>query len=384
MLTSLRLRTAETPAPILDEKVLKKPLKTLPSVEKQFLTAKTLGVDPLLKDGPPLWQKEWQASFRNNLSLLQFLGLDSHSAPQELGEYSAFPILVPLSFAQRMRSGDWNDPLLRQVLGLHIENQELPGFTSDAVGELPVHQVSGVLRKYQGRALLLLTGKCAVHCRYCFRREFPYEDLPLLDAQWEEVYRGLEQDTSLEEILFSGGDPLSLSDAKLRWHWERAAQIPHIRRIRIHTRLPVVLPSRVDAGLLSLISEQTQIKPTVLVLHINHPNELDAHLASRLELLRKTGALLLNQAVLLRGINDEKKTLIELSHKLLHAGVLPYYLHQLDRVKGSAHFEVSDARGLALMEELRASLPGYALPRFVREVSGATSKLEVSAIKSFV
>ena len=327
---------------------------------------------------PPLWQREWRQSFRNTEELLEFLGLDPRKSPASLDLNPRFPIRVPRAFAMRMRKGDWSDPLLRQVLPLHSETEARPGFTSDAVGDGPAQDGPGVLRKYEGRALLLLSGACGVHCRYCFRREYPYEDLPSARAGWERTYLELRSDPTLKEVLFSGGDPLSLSDANLRWHWEHALAIPQVKRIRIHTRLPVVLPSRVDSGFLKLVGDMAARKPVFMVLHINHANEIDAELENGMRTLRSAGAVLLNQSVLLRGVNDTAGALTELSERLLDCGALPYYLHQLDRVRGAWHFEVSEERGLKLMEALRKRLPGYGVPKYVREVAGKMSKIEIT------
>lgn len=326
----------------------------------------------------PMWQREWQASFRNPGELLEFLELDAREAPQPLDLNPRFPFRVPRNYAARMRKGDWHDPLLRQVLPLRAEGNERLGFTEDAVGDGAAQAGPGLLRKYHGRALLVLTGVCAVHCRYCFRREFPYEDLPAGRAEWEQTYALLATDPEVTEILFSGGDPLSFSDANLRWHWERALALPHVKRLRIHTRLPVVLPHRIDANFLELTEEMAARKPLFIVLHVNHAGELHAELAERLRALKSAGATLLNQAVLLRGVNDTADALAELSEKLLEIGVLPYYLHQLDRVRGAGHFEVPEEEGLMLMDALRGRLSGYAVPRYVREVAGEISKLDVA------
>ena len=328
----------------------------------------------------PLWQREWQASFRNPVELLEFLHLDPLQTPGPLMLNPGFPFRVPRNYAERMRKSDWNDPLLRQVLPFHHEEEERPGFVQDAVGDSDAQDGNGVLRKYHGRALLLLSGVCAVHCRYCFRREFPYEEIPAAKMDWDQVYSRLAEDSDLEEILFSGGDPLSLSDSNLRWHWEKTFTIPQVKRIRIHTRVPVVLPSRIDSKFLDLVREMSSRKPLFMVLHINHANEISPELEKRIKALRAAGAVLLNQAVLLRGVNDNVDALVELSQRLLDTGSLPYYLHQLDRVRGAWHFEVPEEEGLALMEELRQRLPGYGVPKYVREAAGEASKLDVSAL----
>ncbi len=326
---------------------------------------------------PPAWQREWGSSFRDTRDLLAFLELDPHGAPEALDLNPDFPLRVPRAYAARMRKGDWNDPLLRQVLALGSERAEAPGFTADAVGDHAAQDGPGVLRKYRGRALIVLTGECAVHCRYCFRREFPYAEQAQGTSAWDATYARLAADPEVEELLFSGGDPLSLSDAKLRHHFARGLGIPHVKRLRVHTRVPVVLPSRVDDGFLSLIRETAAQKPLYIVLHINHARELGPELKAVAHALRAAGALLLNQSVLLRGVNDSVEALADLSEGLLDAGILPYYLHQLDRVRGAHGFEVAEADGLRLMEGLRARLSGYGIPRYVREVAGEASKLPV-------
>ena len=276
-----------------------------------------------------------------------------------------------------MCKGDATDPLLRQVLALDSENIEHPGFVADAVGDEHAQAGPGVLRKYNGRALLVLTGVCAVHCRYCFRREYPYARQAPSRAQWEQIYARLGADASVEEILFSGGDPLSLSDSMLRWHWEQALALPHVRRVRIHTRLPLVLPNRVDAAFLALVTELAARKPLYMVLHINHAREIDEAVVEKARALRAAGAILLNQSVLLRGVNDSVEALEALSLRLLDAGILPYYLHQLDRVRGTHSFEVEEETGLGLVEGLRARLSGYGVPKYVREIQGEKSKTEI-------
>jgi EF-P beta-lysylation protein EpmB len=277
-----------------------------------------------------------------------------------------------------MRRGDWNDPLLRQVLALASENETRPGFAADAVGDGTAQDGPAVLRKYRGRALLVLTGQCAVHCRYCFRREYPYADQALSPQEWDDVYARLGGDPSVEELIFSGGDPLSLSDAKLRFHFVRGVALQGVRRLRLHTRLPVALPERVDDGLLSLIRDAAAKKPLYIVLHVNHANEIGMGLGSAAAKLRAAGAILLNQSVLLRGVNDSAEALEALSLRLLDAGILPYYLHQLDRVRGAHGFEVPESEGLRLMEDLRARVPGYGMPRYVREIAGENSKTAIT------
>jgi EF-P beta-lysylation protein EpmB len=339
----------------------------------------SLPKNPSLPAQTPGWQREWQESFRDSASLLDFLELDPARLPELPLSNPGFPIRVPRAYARRMRKGDPADPLLRQVLALDSENSEQPGFVADAVGDAQAQEGPGVLRKYNGRALLVLTGVCAVHCRYCFRREYPYARQAPSRAQWEQIYARLGADATVEEILFSGGDPLSLSDSMLRWHWEQALSLPHVRRVRIHTRLPLVLPARVDEAFLSLVAELAARKPLYMVLHVNHAREIDEAVAEKARALRAAGAILLNQSVLLRGVNDSVEALEALSVRLLDAGILPYYLHQLDRVRGTHGFEVEEAKGLELIEGLRTRLSGYGMPKYVREIPGEKSKTEVKA-----
>jgi L-lysine 2,3-aminomutase len=232
-----------------------------------------------------------------------------------------------------------------------------------------------VIHKYDGRALLVATGSCAVHCRYCFRRHFPYAEETAAAGQWRDALAYLAADPSIAEVLLSGGDPLSLATGKLAEFTDGLAALPHVRRLRLHTRLPIVLPERVDAALLAWVAARPQ--QVVVVVHANHANEIDGPVAEALGALRATGATLLNQAVLLRGVNDDADALAALSERLFAAGVLPYYLHQLDRVAGTAHFEVPDARARALVEAVAARLPGYLVPRLVREIAGAPAKSPV-------
>jgi EF-P beta-lysylation protein EpmB len=323
--------------------------------------------------GTRTWQQELAEAITSPEELAAALGL---SAQAIVGAHAAghhFPLRVPRSFVARMRPGDLADPLLRQVLPLAAELAHEAEYVADPVGERGALRARALLQKYRGRALLVTTSTCAVHCRYCFRREFPYAEQSGDAPRWSEALAAIRADTSLEEIILSGGDPLSLSNARLESLTRALAAIPHVRRIRVHTRQPVVLPSRVDEGLLHWL--RTTGLPTVLVLHVNHPNELDAELAAACRKLRATGATLLNQSVLLAGVNDDVEVLSELSRRLFEAGVLPYYLHALDRVRGAAHFAVPEERAQALAGRLAAQLPGYLVPRFVREVPGAPAKV---------
>ena len=321
---------------------------------------------------PVRWQQALRAAVRDPRELLDLLGLD-RLAPRLSDEAMVqFPLRVPRGFVARMRRGDPSDPLLRQVLPLDDEMRPMPGFGLDAVGDGAAKTAPGVIQKYRGRALLVATGSCAIHCRYCFRRHFPYAEETAARDGWREAVDLIRQDASIEEVLLSGGDPLSLSNGKLAELTGALADIPHLRRLRIHSRLPIVVPERVDDGLMGWLS--TLPWPVTLVVHANHANEFDGTVDAALGRLRAAGVHLLNQAVLLRGVNDSVDALGALSERGFAAGVLPYYLHQLDRVAGVAHFEVDDARARALHAGLAVRLSGYLVPRLVREIPGDTGK----------
>lgn len=321
------------------------------------------------------WRKSLAESFREPAQLLQFLGLAAEEQAGAATAAARFSFFVPRGFASRMRRGDRRDPLLLQVLPAPEELLEVEGLLADPVGDLAAQIAPGALQKYSGRALLLATGVCAVNCRYCFRREFPYAEVPRGEEAWSPALERIAADPSIFEVILSGGDPLVLGDAALESLAARIASIPHVSRLRVHTRLPVVIPERVTAALTRWL-RGTRLVPLVVV-HVNHPAELDAACGAALEKLVDAGIPVLNQAVLLRGINDDLETLVDLCLRLGAHRVLPYYLHQLDPVRGAAHFRVEEKRGLALVEELRRRLPGHAVPRYVREEPGAPNKLEV-------
>lgn len=318
------------------------------------------------------WKRLWREAVRDPRELLALVGLPELAARLSDAAAAQFPLRVPRGFVARMRPGDPADPLLRQVLPLDDEERIVPGFALDAVGDAAARAGTGVICKYQGRALLVTTGSCAVHCRYCFRRHFPYAEETAAAGGWREAVAVIGADPSIEEVILSGGDPLSLATSKLSELTDALSAVPHLRRLRIHTRLPVVLPERVDAGLLAWLRALPW--PVACVLHANHANEFDAHVDAALARLRTTGVTLLNQAVLLRGVNDSVGALAALSTRAWEAGVLPYYLHQLDRVAGAAHFEVDDEAARALHGRLSACLSGYLVPRLVREIPGDTGK----------
>jgi EF-P beta-lysylation protein EpmB len=311
--------------------------------------------------------------------LLGALELDPRLLAGANAANEAFALRVPPSFLARMKPGDANDPLLRQVLPLAEELDEQPGYVADPLHEHAAKRAPGLLQKYAGRALLITTQACAIHCRYCFRREFPYsEQADETGPRWAAALEAIAGDPSLEEVILSGGDPLSLSNERLKSLTDALVAMEHVRRIRVHTRHPVVLPSRVDAGLASWLAGIRQ--PVVFVLHVNHPNEIDADVRAACARLRSAGVTLLNQSVLLRGVNDDAGTLERLSGALMDAGVLPYYLHLPDRVRGTAHFEVAEREARALVAALAGRLSGYLVPRLVREIPGAASKTPIPAL----
>lgn len=324
---------------------------------------------------PVRWQQRWREAIRDPRELLRQLGLD----PAELGvsdeAAGQFAVRVPQSFAARMRHGDRHDPLLRQVLPITDELKVVPGFSLDAVGDGAAKKATGVIQKYRGRALLVTTGSCAINCRYCFRRHFDYGTENAAREGWRDAVDAIAQDPDIDEVILSGGDPLSLATHKLVELTQALTQIPHLRRLRIHSRLPVVLPERVDDALVQWIGSLPW--PVAFVIHANHANEFDASVDAAMARLREAGATLLNQAVLLRGVNDSIEALQALSERSFAAGVLPYYLYQVDRVEGVAHFEVADDTAKDLHAQLTARLSGYLVPKLVREISGDSSKRPV-------
>jgi EF-P beta-lysylation protein EpmB len=325
---------------------------------------------------PEGWQRELAEGYRLPSELLAALGLDPDLPGVDLNPGNPFPQRVPLSYVRRMRHGDPGDPLLRQVLPLLAERESPPaGYVRDPVGDLASERAPGVLHKYHGRALLITTGACAVHCRYCFRRHYPYGDAMHAEDEWQEALEAIAGAEDLTEVILSGGDPLSLANHRLAALIDRLEMLPRLRRLRLHTRLPVVLPSRVDEALTGLLAN-TRLKP-VVVIHANHPAEIDDEVRRALARLAAAGATLLNQSVLLRGVNDDAGVLAELSEALFDAGVTPYYLHLLDRVAGAAHFEVEPEKAKEIHRSLRGVLPGYLVPRLVREEPGADAKTPV-------
>ncbi|MBA4286956.1 MAG: EF-P beta-lysylation protein EpmB [Xanthomonadaceae bacterium] len=336
------------------------------------MVARDDGLTPVAPPARPLWQRLLADAISRPAELLAALDLDPALPALDAERLRDFPIRVPRGFVARMRPGDAADPLFLQVWPSVREADVVPGYSTDAVGDLDKLKGGGLIHKYAGRALAISTGACAINCRYCFRRHFPYGDALASRGHWRATLEQLDADPSIEEVILSGGDPLALTDDKLAELVAALDTKPWIRRLRLHTRVPVVLPERVDERLLGWLTATRLQK--VVVLHINHENEIDADVAAACAKLRAAGATLLNQAVLLRGVNDSADAQARLSERCFAAGVLPYYLFVLDRVAGAAHFDVSEAQATALMQALAARLPGFLVPRLVREIAGQPSK----------
>ena len=319
----------------------------------------------------PLWQRQLAGAITDLDALCLALDLD----PVLLSQADPgrdFPLRVPQPFVERMQKGNPDDPLLLQVIPQAREMLDVPGYNRDPVGDRQAMVAPGLLHKYHGRVLMTMTGACAIHCRYCFRRHYPYPLANPAAREWSEALDYLAEHREVHELILSGGDPLSLSDTRLARFVNKLNDINTVKTLRIHTRLPVVIPERICEDLLAWVhGSRLQV---VFVIHCNHAQEIDADVRAALDRLRQAGVTLLNQSVLLRGINDSVDILESLSHALFAAGVLPYYLHALDPVAGAAHFDLSEENARAIHCALQARLPGYLVPRLVREIPGASSK----------
>jgi EF-P beta-lysylation protein EpmB len=318
------------------------------------------------------WQQQLAEAFNNIDDLCHYLNLSLNDLPASVAAAESFPLRVPLSFAASMQKGNPHDPLLRQVLPVKDELFAYPGFSNDPVGDLPSATQTGVLHKYHGRVLFINTGSCAINCRYCFRRNFPYSDLQLGKQNENAGIQYIQGNPDISEVILSGGDPLLLSDARLAKLLAQLSAIKHLKRIRIHTRLPIVLPARITDELIDTLAQSS--KQIVIVLHCNHANEINPRVIAACKLLANKSITLFNQSVLLKGINDNVAALCELSEQLFRHGIIPYYLHLLDKATGTGHFEVSEAAAIALVKEIQAILPGYLVPKLVKEQAGAMSK----------
>ena len=298
--------------------------------------------------------------------------LDLSPEKSNVLEESPFPLKIPTDFLQQIQHGDINDPLLKQVLPVKQELVVSDGFIQDPVGDLLKNPTPSLIHKYHGRVLLIASPKCDIHCRYCFRRHFPYQEHSN-QRHWKTAIQTIANDKSIHEVILSGGDPMSLNENSLVSLIEEIEKISHIKTLRIHSRTPIVAPSKVPQNHLLKWAQQTRLNK-VLVVHCNHKNELSDKTAELLTLYKNSGFHLLNQSVLLKEINDNAETLTELSYALFEQGVMPYYLHQLDKVEGASHFEVSDKKALDIMTEIRQKLPGYLVPKLVREIAGEANK----------
>ena len=317
------------------------------------------------------WLKELANAVSEPKILLQPLNIDPAPWLDGFKARQSFAMRVPQSFIARMEKGNPNDPLLRQVLPVSEELEQVSEFTHDPLGEQH-NGMPGLLHKYKNRVLLIVKAGCVINCRYCFRRHFPYEDHPSGKSIWQQHLDYISANPDIDEVIFSGGDPLMAKDDQLQWLIEGIASIAHVKRLRIHSRLAVALPARITDAFCALLAS-TRLQ-CVLVTHVNHPNEIDQQVIDAMQKLRNAGVSLLNQSVLLKGINDDVAVLKALSEQLFSANIMPYYLYLLDKVEGAAHFLVEDDRARALVGELLTQTSGYLVPRLTREIAGKKSK----------
>jgi EF-P beta-lysylation protein EpmB len=324
-------------------------------------------------------EKSWQKDLGNVITepeqLLSLLDISPTDYIQHFKARSLFPVRVPLSFINRMKKGDINDPLLKQVMPLSKEFVITDGYSADPLLEHDT-VAEGLLHKYKHRVLMIVKAGCAINCRYCFRRHFPYQDNSPNKKRWQSALDYIAAHDEIGEVIFSGGDPLMASDDHLAWLIQQIEQISHVTRLRIHSRLPVVIPNRVTTRLVELL-KSTRLKAT-MVLHINHPNEINTELVEALEPLREARIPLFNQSVLLRGVNDDAEVLSHLSETLFDAGIQPYYLHLFDAVQGAAHFDVEEEDAVIIVNKMLATLPGFLMPKLVREIAGQANKTPIN------
>jgi len=319
------------------------------------------------------WQKELAEGFSDIHELCQYLEI---SSPIKLLSSSKFPLRVPREFVERMEKGNLNDPLLKQIIPTEDESAITPGFNTDPVGDINAITETGVIHKYHGRVLFITTGGCAINCRYCFRKEFPYTDFQLSTQKLNQAIQYIKNNKDISEVILSGGDPLLLNDQKFFSLMQLLDEISHLKRIRIHSRIPIVLPSRITNDFCNGLSAIK--KSIVLVVHSNHENELNNKVNIACQKIKNCNITLLNQSVLLKDINDNTQQLCALSEKLFTFGILPYYLHLLDKVTGTAHFEVKQANAIVMMDQMKKQLPGYLVPKLVREQAGAANKIIIA------
>ena len=324
------------------------------------------------------WQQQFAKAVTDYQELFEILQLPEDGAIASTAINSGFPLKVTRDYLDCIEKGNLNDPLLKQILPVPAENESVEGFYSDPVGDLGATKIPGLIHKYHGRVLLIATPACAIHCRYCFRRHFPYTESSANGSNLEPALDYIQNNKQISEVILSGGDPLSLSDAQLEKLISSIQTIEHVKTIRLHSRLPVVLPDRITNELIKLLS-QSKFQ-AVLVIHSNHPNELSNKVLQGLARFQSSGITLLNQSVILNSVNDHEDTLIRLSRKLFSAGVLPYYIHMLDRVSGAAHFAVSTNKAIKIHKKMQESLPGYLVPKLVREVTDFPHKMLINPL----
>lgn len=318
------------------------------------------------------WQEQLAQAIRQPEELLKYVGLTPYAIGYSQHAITQFPVLVPHAFADRIEHQNPDDPILRQVFPYIDEENEIAGYVKDPLEELDVQTAQGLLQKYKSRVLSITTAACAVHCRYCFRRHFPYKELSATKQHWQTTLDHIENDTSIHEVILSGGDPLTLSDQRLAEICTSISNIKHIKRIRFHTRLPIVLPDRISDSLLKQITHNN--KSVIFVIHSNHANEIDENVAKAIQRLQKFGISILNQSVLLKGVNDSATTLIQLSERLIENNITPYYLHLLDPVTDAAHYDVETDKAKQILQEMQNNVSGYLVPKLVREEVGKASK----------
>lgn len=339
----------------------------------------TPALSVIKSDQPEKWQEILSDLITDPKELLANLKLDTTVNPIAAlaGKgLMQFPLKVPRPFAARMEPGNWDDPLLRQVWPSSLEDVENDSLSLDPLQERHFNQAPGLLQKYHGRVLLTAAPHCAVHCRYCFRRHFDYKANTPGRREWSDSIAYISENSDISEVILSGGDPLAAGDSYLAWLLAEVDRIPHVETIRIHSRLPIVIPQRITAQLCSILSNLRS--KSVFITHCNHGQEIDGDVQAALQRIRQAGSTLLNQAVLLKGVNDDADSLIKLSTTLFQADVLPYYLHLPDRVTGTGHFSVNESEALKLMVSIRSRLPGYLVPQLVREDPGNNSKTRLA------
>ena len=317
------------------------------------------------------WQKELANVVTDPQKLLEAVNICPETYQSHFNARQLFPVRVPRPFIARMKKGDINDPLLKQVMPLSDEFINTDGFSTDPLEEHDT-VATGLLHKYKHRVLMIVKAGCAINCRYCFRRHFPYQDNSPNKQRWQEALTYITQHDEINEVIFSGGDPLMASDEHLAWLIQQLEKIPHIKRLRIHSRMAIVIPQRITQGLVSLLS-QTRLKAT-MVFHINHKNEIDQQVIKAIEPLREARIPMLNQSVLLKSVNDNAEDLCQLSEALFDNGITPYYLHLFDKVQGVAHFDTDNTRAKTIIKKMMAILPGFLMPKVVREIAGEANK----------